>query len=230
LFDEGFIDIRETGLSGDNYYYLENNPPYYNKIKGSINKLFLRKTVSGKFVKANQELKDYGIELYFFDCFRPIEVQKYFYEEWYLIVLKQMFPELSEQEILDKRDLFTAKPYNSYENIDIDSPPPHSTGAAADVTLRFIDTKAHLFMGTIYDEVTELVYTSFYEEQLSKGASLTLSEMEALKNRRLLYWVLKNKGFENYLNEWWHFSYCDQMWAKFSNTTEAFYSKMRVES
>lgn len=227
MFDEGFIDIREIGLSGDNYYYLENNPPYYRKIKGSISGLLLRKTVSEKFVKANQELKDYGIELYFFDCYRPIEVQKYFYEEWYLTALKQMFPKLSEQDILDKRDLFTAKPSSSYD--DIDSPPPHSTGVAADVTLRFIDTKAHLFMGTIYDEVTELAYTSFYEEQLSKGVNLTLSEMEALKNRRLLYWILKNKGFENYPNEWWHFSYGDQMWAMFSNTTEAFYSRMRVE-
>lgn len=229
LFNEGFIEIREIGLSGDNYYNLENNPPYYKKIEGSIPKLLLRNTVSGKFAKANQELKDYGIELYFFDCYRPIEVQKYFYEEWYLTVLKQMFPELSEQELLDKRDLFTAKPYNSYDDINIDAPPPHVTGAAADVTLRFIDTKAHLFMGTIYDEATELAYTSFYEEQLGKGISLTLSEMEALKNRRLLYWILKSNGLENYPNEWWHFSYGDQMWAMFSNNNKAFYSKMMVE-
>lgn len=229
LFCENYTNIKDIGLAGDNYYFLESNPPYFSKIDGAIAYLLLRESVALKFKNVNDELKKYGIELYFFDCYRPTKVQSYFYERWVPVAIKKMYPTLSDKEILEKRNLFTAKPSRTIDKIDIDSPSPHSTGAAADVTLRYIDTKQQVFMGTIFDDSTELVFNSYYEKQLSEGNILSISEIEALKNRRVLYWSLKEEGIENYPNEWWHFSYGDQMWAMFSKSKEAFYSKMEVD-
>ncbi len=172
-------------------------------------------------------MKEYGIELFFFDCYRPVKVQSFFYDKWLPIILKKMYSSLPENELLAKRDLFTAKPSKTFDDIDINCPPPHSTGGAAYVTLRFIETKQHLFMGTIFDDSSDFVFNSYYESIKQKD-DFSLSDLEALKNRRILYWSLKEEGFENYPNEWWHYSFGDQMWAFFSNRKEAFYSKMKV--
>ncbi|KAG0505300.1 MAG: D-alanyl-D-alanine dipeptidase [Candidatus Udaeobacter sp.] len=36
--------------------------------------------------------------------------------------------------------------------------------------------------------------------------------MEALRNRRLLYWIMREAGFANYPYEWWHFDWGTQFW------------------
>ncbi|MBC8319780.1 MAG: hypothetical protein H8E34_03550 [Bacteroidetes bacterium] len=101
--------------------------------------------------------------------------------------------------------------------------PPHSTGAALDLTLKSIETKELLFMGNIFDDVGKIVYTDYYEK-VQQHSILTLSEEEAQKNRRLLYWCMKNGDFENFPTEWWHFSFGDQAWAVLNEQPEAFYS------
>lgn len=224
-YSEDVIDLQSLDVSGDNYYFKRLNPPYYKQIGGAIQKLLVRHTISKKLIKIRTKLIKYGVELYVFDCYRPLKVQKYLYAQWYPKYLKKMFPGYSKKEILIKRDEFAAKAYDSFSEIDKTAPPPHSTGGAIDLTLRFIDTKEQLFMGTIFDDISETVYTDYYEK-LKQKRILSLSENEALKNRRLLFWTMKSEGFENYPNEWWHFSYGDQLWAVLSGRNEAFYSSI----
>ena len=52
---------------------------------------------------------------------------------------------------------------------------------------------------------------------------MSFSNEEARANRRMLYWLMIEAGFTNHPDEWWHYSYGDQMWAKLSNKPAAFY-------
>lgn len=79
-----------------------------------------------------------------------------------------------------------------------------------------------LDMGTKFDEFTDVAGTTFYEKEATKR-QLTLEEQEVLQNRRFLYQVMTCAGFENYGEEWWHFNYGDNMWAKLSGHEKAFY-------
>jgi len=168
-----------------------------------------------------------ALELYILDCYRPMEVQNYLYESWYPKYLRKLYPDLSPSKLLKKRNDYVAKGYKSETKINRNTPPPHSTGAAIDLTLRFTDTKELLFMGTIFDEISKNVHTDYFET-LCKQRILSLSEEEALKNRRILYWSMLEEGFQNYPDEWWHYSFGDQMWAVLCGKPVAFYSYTKI--
>lgn len=224
LTNEGYVDIKEAGLSGFNHYFKSMNPPYYTSIKGSTEKLLLRKSVVLKLIRINNKLNKDGLELYFFDCYRPVKVQQFLYNVWLPKYLKRIHPNYSEEKLLKELNLYTAKPPISENDIDRNSPSPHATGAAMDVTLRFKESKEQLFMGSIFDDTSKLVNTDYFEAKNLQH--LTLSDEEALKNRRILYHSMKEEGIENYPFEWWHYSWGDQMWAILSGEKEAFYSNM----
>lgn len=59
-------------------------------------------------------------------------------------------------------------------------------------------------MGTVFDDVSPVTSTRFYEEELLRRP-LTFLEEYRLKNRRLLYWTLNAVGLSSYPDEWWHF-------------------------
>ena len=59
-------------------------------------------------------------------------------------------------------------------------------------------------------------------ESLDAGA-MSFSDEEARANRRLLHWVMAEEGFEGLPDEWWHFSWGDQMWAKLAGADAAHY-------
>jgi len=75
-------------------------------------------------------------------------------------------------------------------------------------------------MGSIFDDVTALAHTDHFEH---KGTVASYSDAEAQANRRVLYWTMTEEGFVNYPNEWWHFCWGDQMWAKISGVPAAHY-------
>jgi len=225
LTNEGYVDIRDAGLSGFNHYFNSNNPPYYTSIEGATDRLLLRESLVFKLIRINKKLNNSGIEIYFFDCYRPIKVQQFLYSVWLPEYLRKIHPNFSIDKLLKELDFYSAKPPITENDIDRNAPPPHATGAAMDVTLRFKDSKQQLFMGTIFDESTRLVHTDYFELRNSKKL-LTLSEEEALKNRRILYHSMKEEEIENYPYEWWHYSWGDQMWAMLSDNKEAFYSNL----
>jgi len=99
------------------------------------------------------------------------------------------------------------------QDIDPMSPPPHATGAATDLTLCTVRGDL-LWMGTIFDDVTERAHPDFLERE----SGISMSDDEARKNRRLLYWLMREAGFQVNPTEWWHFSWGDQMWAKLAST------------
>ncbi|MEA1973540.1 MAG: M15 family metallopeptidase, partial [Candidatus Cloacimonadota bacterium] len=74
----------------------------------------------------------------------------------------------------------------------------------------------------IEDSKTEFIQDKEIESQ--KLSEQKISEEEALKNRRILYWAMIEEGFENYPDEWWHYSFGDQMWAMLYGNSDAYYS------
>lgn len=225
---EGCADIRTLGFAGENYYHRTDNPPYYMKAKGSIPGLYLRQSVIRKMKEVNRTLRPAGMELYFFDCWRPIKVQNYFHDIWFPARLRKQHPDWSRERIMEETGRYWAKGAPSAKEVNHLSPPPHSTGGVADLTLRSIRTGEHLWMGSLFDDGAEVAHTD-HLERIAAKRDLTLTEEEARFNRRLLYWTMISAGFVNNPNEWWHFSWGDQMWAKLSGEKKAFYSYHHID-
>lgn len=83
----------------------------------------------------------------------------------------------------------------------------------------FKENTTSLNMGTKFDYFGPEAGIRYFEE-LSEKRELNSEEKEALQNRRFFYKIMKEAGFSNYPEEWWHFSYGDGMDA--ANTKKPF--------
>lgn len=166
--------------------YLHVDAPY-----GDVSPYYLRSGVLDRLHVAREKLYELksGYKLKIFDAYRPIEVQKYMIEydtKRYSKKIAQMYWSPISDDI--------------YLN-----PPPHSTGAALDLTI--VDEQGiELDMGTKIDEFTKLSHSDALDN----------------KNRDLLLDVMTYAGFTRLPTEWWHFSYGDQIWA-IENNSDAKY-------
>ncbi len=98
------------------------------------------------------------------------------------------------------------------------TPPPHSTGAAIDLTLQDASGR-EIDMGCPIDETTERAYPDFH-------SNATTPEGRAVHAcRELLNDVMTAAGFSRHANEWWHFSLGDQMDAAAKRQPFAIYGR-----
>lgn len=216
---EDLVDIKDVKVKGINYYHTSFNPPYYHSVPGSIADLRIRKTVAEKLAIINSKIEAFGLELFVFDGFRPLAVQNYFYYQWVPQYLRSIYPHKDEEWIKKEAGSYWAKGAHNQKDL-LASIPPHSTGGAVDLTLCFKESGHLLEMGSIFDDISDISHTSYFEEnQNPKSFTVT----EALKNRRLLYHLMISEGFSSHPKEWWHFSYGDQMWALISEKQKALY-------
>jgi len=211
---ESCVEATTIGLSGINHYNTAFNPPYHERIPGSIAGLLVRRSVGEKLVAVNARLEAAGLELYLFDAWRPQDVQRHFHDVWFPKWLKQRAPHLDGHELVEEVEKYWAAP-----SAGDASPSPHATGGAVDLTLRFMSTGQPLFMGGLFDDVTEDAWTDAFERK----PAVSMSDEEARANRRLLYWVMAEAGFANNPTEWWHYSWGDQMWARLLGEPAALY-------
>lgn len=211
---EDCVEARALGLAGDNHYSHARNPPYYEAIPGAIPELFVRASVGERLCGVNARLASAGLELYLFDAWRPQAVQRHFHDVWFPAWLKQRLPHLDGAALVEEVEKYWAAPTSG-----AGSPSPHSTGGAVDLTLRFITTGQPLFMGGLFDDVTEDAWTDAYE----RSPIVSMSDEDARWNRRLLYWAMTEAGFANNPTEWWHYSWGDQMWARLGGHPAAVY-------
>jgi D-alanyl-D-alanine dipeptidase len=63
-----------------------------------------------------------------------------------------------------------------------------------------------LWFGTAFDHGSEKSALAYYESTIVAGKALTENDMIACNNRRLLYMVMTQAGFQPYFAEWWHFN------------------------
>ena len=198
--------------------YLALGAPY--KSKRTI--WSLREGVVSRLVRANEYLRticnDYSLILY--DSWRPVEVQSYmfylaFESESNKRGLKIQPDEMnSYPEIIKEVEKFWA-----YPSFDDNFPPPHSTGGAIDLALA--DSSGKLIdMGCEIDNMDISASPEFYEDRNSKESIIWDDRRNLLKNIMLKF------EFVQHPNEWWHFSYGDQLWAWTNQNRKAIYGKV----
>jgi zinc D-Ala-D-Ala dipeptidase len=168
-----------------------------------------RKEIGEKLIQA-QSMLPVGIKLLIKECYRPMWVQKDFWDSYWAF-LKKKFPDWSENQIYEECSKLNAPLTVA----------PHTTGGAVDLTLT--DSKAQwLDMGTAFNasplETDQATYTD--AENISHAAK---------ENRKLLIQVMTAVGFVNYPTEWWHWSYGDKYWALKSAKSHAIYGSLELE-
>lgn len=148
-----------------------------------------------------------GWKLQIFDAYRPIAVQQFMVDWSFQEVLRQRSWH-PEQITEDQRSQALRQVYQFWAvpNLDPKTPPPHSTGAAIDLTL-MDETGAEVPMGSPIDELSERSYPDYFVGQPDPLAEQWDS------HRQLLHYVMRQAGFQRHYHEWWHFSWGDQLWA-----------------
>ncbi len=214
-YGEALCDVRGLGIAGENYYFGTRNPPYWRRIEGAVPDLKVRQTVAGKLARVNARLGVAGLELFVFDAWRPRAVQAYFHDVWMPAEIRRRQPALGGAALTAEVERYWAAP-----SVDENSPAPHATGAAVDLTIRWKGGDP-LWMGSIFDDATELAHRDRFETL--REDAMSFSGEEARANRRLLHWVMAEEDFADHADEWWHFSWGDQLWAALTGATAAHY-------
>ena len=183
----------------------------------------LREGVISRLLRANNYLKtihnDYSLILY--DSWRPIEVQSYmFYLAYEGECKKRGLNFLSNEMNLYPEIIKEVEKFWAYPSFDDKFPPPHSTGGAIDLTIA--DSSGKLIdMGCEIDKIDKSASPEFYKDHNSEE-SIIWDE-----RRNLLKQVMLKFEFAQHPNEWWHFSYGDQLWAWANQSRKAIYGAIR---
>ena len=215
LYDDPFVYLDEMNIACESYYFRKDglNAPYYRHFKSADERPRSRKAVAEKLKLVNAFLKQYGVEVFVLDAYRPIPCQVELWEHF----LKQAASVLvgpTDQKLREFAGMFCSDP-SDYNPSDSTTWPAHSTGAAIDLTLRRLGTGEHLYMGGIFDDASEISFTRYYEDLIEleyTDKQCPETYIEARDNRRLLYWSMAVCDFANFSNEWWHFDWGNQFW------------------
>ncbi|WP_269625494.1 M15 family metallopeptidase [Prochlorococcus marinus] len=184
----------------------------------------LRKSVLKRLIRAQQYLSEINpkLQLALFDAWRPIAVQKFMFnytiEETCMskgIDINDLSVNGGVNDVIEEVGRFWAKP-----STDPLTPPPHSTGAAIDLTLADMTCKP-LDLGGEIDFIGPESSPDFYKKD---SFGMPNSKLQVFQDRRyLLFSVMERAGFVQHPNEWWHFSYGDQLWSWLTKKGNAIY-------
>lgn len=210
--------------------YVKLGAPY-----GDKSPYYLRQGVLERLLSAQAWLKQQCPQwrIQIFDAYRPIPVQQFMVDYTFQQALQMEGLTLStlsnrqHQRLWEKVHQFWAVP-----SLDPKMPPPHSTGAALDITL--VDEMGQVVdMGSPIDEMSPRSYPDYFAptcpelnspDQASDQLEQVRNWNERAKfhqNRLLLRQAMTSVGFEQHPQEWWHFSYGDQLWAWLANQKQA---------
>ena len=177
---------------------------------GDRSPFYVRSGVLEKLRAAQSKLRSIksGWRIQIFDAYRPVAVQQFMVDYTLQEVLtakgvgngtEHGATELERSQALQEVYQFWAVP-----NLDPLMPPPHSTGAAVDVTL--VDELGQAIdMGSEIDEISARSFPDHFVG--------TMAGDRFDQNRQLLNFVMTSAGFARHHHEWWHFSWGDQLWA-----------------
>ncbi|WP_216902900.1 M15 family metallopeptidase [Synechococcus sp. CCY 9618] len=169
----------------------------------------LRRAVITRLEKAQQRLQRQQPRwrLAIFDAWRPIAVQAFMVRHAFVEACRQRGLDAdgtgpAQRALAAEVDRFWAPP-----SADPATPPPHSTGAAVDLTLAD-GLGRPLAMGGAIDAIGAVS-----EPDHHRGAAQGTEAAAWHQRRVLLAEVMAGAGFVQHPNEWWHFSHGDQLWA-----------------
>jgi zinc D-Ala-D-Ala dipeptidase len=186
---------------------------------GDASPFFLREGVLSALLNAQQTLKasQPHWKLFIFDAYRPVAVQKFMVELTFAKLLTTRKLELSSLSPAETDAIWTeVYQFWAPPNLDLKTPPPHSTGAAVDLTLFDTQSQELVCMGSPIDEVSARSQPDYFGD-IAQNADLLNPDREnaalAHRHRQILDRVMTQAGFKRHPGEWWHFSLGDQFWA-----------------
>ena len=185
----------------------------------------LRRSVVARLLRAQRRLQRQQplLRLAIFDAWRPLAVQRFMVdhataEECARRGVNPALPSAELERICAEVGRFWAPP-----SADPATPPPHSTGAAVDLTLADA-AGVPLDMGGEIDAIGPISEPDFYGA--AAAADPHGAEAQWHHRRQLLAEAMGRVGFSQHPNEWWHFSWGDQLWAWRSQAAEARYGRV----
>ena len=215
------IECNEPLVKIPTEEFVVETPHAYMKLGANYNQYspyYLRQTVLNNLLTAQNHLQliHPHWHILVFDAYRPIAVQQFMVDYTFAEALKNigiakenLTQEQENQLWLEVYDLW-AEP-----SLDENTPPPHSTGSAVDISL--VDDAGNVLdMGSMIDEMSDRSYPEYYAH----------TNLDYHHRRELLHNIMLKAGFQRNPREWWHFSYGDQMWAWLSNHPHAHYGRV----
>ncbi len=193
-------------------------PPPYQKLGADYqgrSPYYLRQGVVKALAQAQTYLQQQrpSWQLLIFDAYRPIAVQQFMVNHAFQQILAR--DNLHESVLTPaQREALLAEVYTIWAvpSIDPKTPPPHSTGAAIDLTL--VDETGHpLDMGGDIDELSPRSQPQYYQHCQGKDKDQATQFKQFQQRRNFLNQVMEAAGFLRHPGEWWHFSKGDQLWA-----------------
>lgn len=200
---EPLVAISADGrfVFADPHPYVSLGAPY-----GNATPFVVRASVNAALEKAAMLLDEFhpGWKLKIYDAYRPIEVQAFMVDhvaDSYCRMVAGILLNEAEDEI---RERAYAHAHGIWAPAIDDplAPPPHSTGAAVDLTI--VDENGYeLDMGSLIDEHENAHPDAFEESDHPEAGTFQ-------KNRDTLKAFMESAGFSRLAHEWWHFSLGDQ--------------------
>ena len=150
-------------------------------------KAYLAKAPAEALCLVQTEAQKRGLSLKIFDSYRPVKAVDFF-QAW--AQKPETNPHIKElyYPLFTRLELFE-KGYIAKQS-------SHSRGSAVDLTLVEVESGNNLDMGSAFD----------YFDDLSSTESPRVTELQK-RNRFLLRELMEAKGFKNFSQEWWHFSF-----------------------
>lgn len=184
--------------------YLENSP------------YAVRPEILKGLYKAQAQLQchDPNWRIYIFDAYRPLAVQGF--------MANHAFDSLIQDRNLQPSDLGETETQELWQDVykiwappnqNPLTPPPHSTGAAVDLTIFDQTTKTCIEMGSPIDEMSPRSHPDYFANLVTaENPGKNAIAQVAAKHRQLLADAMSHAGFQRHPGEWWHFCLGDQMW------------------
>jgi zinc D-Ala-D-Ala dipeptidase len=199
---------------------------------GEYSPFCLRRSVVEALITAQRSLQSSHPQwqLYIFDAYRPVSVQQFMVDYTFTTALKERGLERAQLRSEAEASLWE-EVYQLWAlpSLAPTTPPPHSTGAAVDLTLYDRQTQQLVDMGSVIDELSPRSQPDYFATVMideTVSADERKAAAIAHRHRQVLYQVMREAGFQRHPGEWWHFCLGDQMWAWLSQTEE----RDRVES
>jgi D-alanyl-D-alanine dipeptidase len=150
-------------------------------------KAFMASVPAQALCQVIADAKKLGLGIKIFDCYRPAKAVAFF-QAWAQKpetnpeLKKFYYPDYTRMELFERG--YIAKQSS------------HSKGSAIDLTLFELENGRDLDMGTGFDYFGELSHTD--------NLGVTAAQR---KNRYLLKELMEKRGFKNFSQEWWHYSF-----------------------
>jgi D-alanyl-D-alanine dipeptidase len=236
------------------YYGEYSDSPYVGRqaLKGSLLTMFVRREVADRLRYVQAQLPA-GRRLVVFDAYRSLDVQAALYQQYFDALHnvhrswtdERLSAETQKMVSLPSTDPTKPSPHNSGGSVDVAIVQlcAKSDRQLAEIFLELGDHRTDLErkynlelqriaimreatlpnFGTPFDHGGPSAQARHMED-LAERRALSRDEIDALNNRRQLFYAMTSSGFEAYPDEWWHFNAPEsQMGARTAGLLDATY-------